>query len=124
MSQLLAIRKRIKVHNNEILNKRIRFENELWEVPTREKLFVHFSIKAAEDIEVTSIKQLQTTGGVPFIKPLDIKHFQLVKNAIYKCTSIVQLPEAEADQKPVKLPPMVVRWRRIGSAHENAFVDA
>lgn len=123
MLQLFNIRKRIKIHNNEILNKRIKLENELWEVPLKEKLFVHFSIKSTESIEVVSIKQLQTTNDVVFSKPLDLKHFQLDKNSMFKCASIVQLSQPEGEHKFLKLPPMVIRWRRIGGSIENVFVD-
>ena len=126
MLQLFNIRKRIKIHNNEILNKRIKLENELWEVPLKEKLFVHFSIKSTESIEVVSIKQLQTTNDndVVFSEPLDLKHFQLNKNCMFKCASIVQLSEPEGEHKFSKLPPpMGIRWRRIGGNIENVFVD-
>lgn len=121
--QLLNIRKRIKIHNNEILNKKIRLDNEVWEVPSTEKLFVHYSIKSVEDIDIISIKQQQTSSEVQFIRPLDFRPFHLEKNSMFKCVSIVQLGEVEGEARVMKLPPVVVRWKRVGGNIENALVD-
>lgn len=84
---------------------------------------MHFSIKAAEDIEVVSIKQHQTAPDVVFSRPLDTKDFRLSKNAMYKCASVVMLAGGEGEHKIAKLPPMVVRWKRVGSDIENAYID-
>jgi len=84
---------------------------------------VHFIIKSAENVEIASIKQLQTGNDVVFSRPIDLKNLRLEKNAVFKCVSIVQIAETEGEQRFVKLPPMVVRWKRIGGNIQNDFVD-
>lgn len=74
---LLTLRKKLKIHTSEILGKRIRFDNEVWEVPRRERVFLHFSLRTAESVQITSVKQEQVSEDIQFLRPINIHNVYL-----------------------------------------------